>query len=175
MFWSPQDLIIAMRCARDLVSPSFLNCKKLNNKLLMDIKKIWAHLPHLGFTALASGALQDWFYLLGREHSRICILYLLDLLTKYQSGRTLISATLNLLKIPRSKLNQREDCAFAVAAQNSGIACLIISVYEFKSQPKTYLLFMSFNHWLAVLCVLLWCDVCYFTNVVKHIGQHVLF
>lgn len=72
--------------------------------------------------------------------------YLLDLLTKYQSGRTLISVTLNLLKIPRSKLNQREDCAFAVAAQNSGIACLIIS--------GPLLPYMNLNHSLKLTCFL---------------------
>lgn len=76
--------------------------------------------------------------------------YLSDLLTEYQTGRTLRSTTQGLFKIPRTRLSQKGDRAFAVVAPRlwNSLPLYIrdaASVRVFKTQLKTHLFAMAYS------------------------------
>ncbi len=75
--------------------------------------------------------------------------YLSELLIEHQSGRTLRSTNQNLLKIPRTKLSQKGDRAFAAVAPKFWNSLPlhvknVDSVHVFKVQLKTYLFAMVY-------------------------------
>ena len=84
--------------------------------------------------------------------------YIRDLLTPYSTSRSLRSADLGLLAVPRSKLKLRGDWAFAVAAPIlwNSIPLSIRSAPSidfFKSRLKTYFYSSAFgSSWCGLIC-----------------------
>jgi len=76
--------------------------------------------------------------------------YMSDLLSSHNSGRSLRSSNQRLLTVPRSRLKTRGDRAFAVAAPklwNSLPAPIrsASSLHEFKAKLKTYFFSLAYN------------------------------